>query len=446
MQDRWGLLYQEFITLAKKGNAEVIGMEDYPKIINDINEIYFRVYKKDKYYLVPQLLQELQIEFDLINNETEITVGDNLEKNQTRLQELSDNLLRYNFRFEQLENEVLHEKEKLKQYIQQKKNVEEDLSKNKSAQKMHNLGGQVHSSISSSICPTCGQNIKDSLLPADVDRVPMQIGENINFLSSQQKMIEVYVNSQRKSIIEKETIVSEYGNYLTALRQQIRNIKKDLVADDRVPSEELIERKINTKRSIAFYAEMVENINELKKKLKKMSKEWDDIKRSEANMAGNFFSTLDAQKLEFMEGYFLSLMKKFNYQSKDKDAIKISREKYLPVIEVKLPNERPKTYDIRFDSSGSDHIRCMWAYYIALLGTSNKFSGNHPNLLIFDEPQQQSASTTDFHEFLDELSKSDTSQSIVFASFQNSLSDFVQATQDLNFNRIDGNGMFIVKT
>lgn len=108
----------------------------------------------------------------------------------------------------------------------------------------------------------------------------------------------------------------------------------------------------------------------------------------------------------------------------------------MPVIEIKLPNEKPKSYDIRFDSSGSDLIRCMWAYYIALMSTSIQLGGNHPKLLMFDEPQQQSASTADFHEFLKSLSEKKNAQSIVFASFQNSQADFYAALTIWIFTRL----------
>ena len=445
LQEKWTLLYQDFNKLAAKSNAELVGMGEFPNIINNISEVYFRISRKDKTYLIHQLIEELQLEYEQLTKETEITVGDNVEKNQTRLQELTDNLSRYNFRYEKLQTEVYQEKEKLKQYIIQKREVSENLVNNKAAQKMLKLGGEIQSPIATNQCPTCGQGIKDILLPDSVDQIPMQIEENINFLSSQYKMIDVFVNSQRKQVIEKETIISQYDTYLMQLRAQIRGIKKDLVSDDRIPSEELIERKINTKKLIAIYEETSDKVEELKKTLQQLSKEWESIKNTETRLSGDFFSSEDLDKLNYLQTYFLQLMKNFNYQSKEKDSIKISKEKYLPVIEVKLPNEKPKTYDIRFDSSGSDHIRCMWSYYIALLATSNKKNGNHPKLLLFDEPQQQSASTADFHEFLKELANFNDSQSIVFASFQNSKEDFNAATQGIDFNKIETDRKFINK-
>jgi hypothetical protein len=445
VQDRWKDLFEQFKRLGLKASAEIVGIEDDPRIINNFSEVYFRVFRNHKYYLVPELIHELQEEYEQILKQTDITVGENVGINQQRLQQFNDNLLRLNLRHEQLEDEIIYEREKLKQYILQKKNVEEDLRKNKSAEKMIKLGGEVGSAIALNHCPTCGQTTKDSLLPAEVDQIPMKIEENINFLTSKLKMIEIVVASQRKKLIDKETVNTDYRNRVSHLRQQIRSLKRDLVSDDRLPSEELIERKINLKKLIGFYIDILENIEDLKIKLKTLSNEWEEIKKYEASLLGDFFTPLDREKIQFLEEAFLELLRKFNYQSKDKDTIRISREKYLPVIEVKLPNEKSKTYDIRFDSSGSDHIRCMWAYYIALLKTSNKYGGTHPKLLIFDEPQQQSASTTDFHEFLNELSSLSDSQAIVFASFQNSLADFKAATKSLVFHKIESDSKFVQK-
>ena len=310
---------------------------------------------------------------------------------------------------------------------------------------MQRLGGDLDSKIASNLCPTCGQGINDSLLPAGIDQVPMQISENINFLSSQLKMLQAFINNQRSNIREKDQILAEYTNRLTQIRQEIRNLKRDLVSDERLPSEELIERKLNLKRSVKFYLEFIERGEVLKKRLIELSSSWEKAKQKEAKLSGDFFSSLDREKLDTLQRAFLSLLHDFNYQSKDKGSIKISPEKYLPVIEVKLPNEKPKSYDIRFDSSGSDHIRCMWAYYIALAKSSKLLGGNHPKILIFDEPQQQSASTDDFRAFLKELSGNMDIQTIVFASFQNSQDDFKKATQGLNFNKIEGDGKFVKK-
>ncbi|MGM9475282.1 AAA family ATPase [Pedobacter sp. GSP4] len=443
LQDKWSILFEDFESLSEKASCEIVGLEAYPVIINDISTVYFRISRDERLILIPELIEELSDDLESLEQQVKTTVGENLEGNQKRLNDLNEALVRIGFRQQQLEEETFHEKEKYKQYLIQGKAVLEDLDKNKSAEKMLKLGGEIDASVAKSLCPTCGQDMHDSLLPPDVDQVPMQIADNINFLTSQHKMLEAFIKSQRSKIKEQENTLAEYANRLTQIRQEIRNIKRDLVTDERLPSEELIERKINLRRRIQYYVEFLERADILKNRLLKLSEEWEAIKTKESNSAGDFFSSLDRKKLDELQEIFLKLLRRFNYASKDQNSIKISVDKYLPVIEVKLPNEKAKTYDLRFDSSGSDHIRCMWAYYIALQETSMHKNGNHPNLLLFDEPQQQSASNTDFHEFLKYLSEGNNAQYLVFASFQNSQKDFEDATRGLKFKRIHPEGKFI---
>lgn len=189
-------------------------MEAYPIIINNPGEIYFRIFRNDRYVLVGDLIEELTDEVDNLDHQSAYTVGENLEINQSRLATLNDSLLKIGFRSQQLSDELLYEKEKFRQYAHQIQTIQEDLEKNKSAEKMLKLGGDVHAQIAASICPTCGQGIHDSLLPSDVDQIPMQIAENISFLTSQLKMLETFNNSQRSKIREKDNILAEYTNRL----------------------------------------------------------------------------------------------------------------------------------------------------------------------------------------------------------------------------------------
>lgn len=76
------------------------------------------------------------------------------------------------------------------------------------------------------------------------------------------------------------------------------------------------------------------------------------------------------------------------------DAIQISEESYLPIIEE---------FDMKFDSSASDNIRAIWAYTIALMQTSIEKKGNHPGVVIFDEPNQHSIISEDMEKFFNSL-------------------------------------------
>lgn len=55
------------------------------------------------------------------------------------------------------------------------------------------------------------------------------------------------------------------------------------------------------------------------------------------------------------------------------------------------------------ESSASDNIRAIWAYTLELLQTSEKQIGNHPGVLIFDEPTQHSIGSEDTKAFFEIL-------------------------------------------
>ena len=114
----------------------------------------------------------------------------------------------------------------------------------------------------------------------------------------------------------------------------------------------------------------------------------------------------DETKVHALEENFKDNLKRFNYTSTSNIAgIKISRDNYMPIID---------NFDMKFDSSASDNIRAIWAYTLALLQTSLKTEGNHPGLIIFDEPAQHSIGAEDAKALFDTIvSLSKNSQIII---------------------------------
>jgi hypothetical protein len=76
----------------------------------------------------------------------------------------------------------------------------------------------------------------------------------------------------------------------------------------------------------------------------------------------------------------------------------------LAVAEVRISLDtyepQAENLNLKADVSASDLIRLHWAYLIGLLEVGTQATGNHPGLLIFDEPQQQSVEENAFREML----------------------------------------------
>jgi hypothetical protein len=224
------------------------------------------------------------------------------------------------------------------------------------------------------------------------------------------------------------------------IRQNIRALKRELISDERLPSEVEIERRLSLRNKIIFYVKLVDEFNNLKNSIIDLSKEWAIFIGREKYLPSDFYSTQDRKKISDLESSFLTLLGKFNYSSQSGERIRISMDKYLPVVETKIGDDKIKQYDIKYDSSGSDFVRAIWAYTCALKRVSDTNNTNHPKLLMLDEPQQQSASINDFRTLLTELSGYKDCQVLVFASFNNSDEDYTNSTRGLQFrlNKIDG--------
>lgn len=436
LSSRWQNLFSKFQNLADRSGGKLVGLENNPSIINSYGGIYISLIKDDKSITLSDLNEIQKSELASLETQQTVTVGNNINKNEEALNKLNDRLNQVSLNFELLSPEVNFDREKLKQYEKQIATVQDDLRKNKGALKVNRLGGELPAETAKNICPTCEQDLKDSLLPSDIRQVPMRIEDNISYLDSQERMISVYIEGQKKNIQEKENRLKEYQAVALEVRQQIRDLKKELIQDERLPSVIEIEKRIDLKRRVEFFNKVLESFSPLIEDLKSLSAEYGRILNSESNLPKDFFSSLDRQKLATLKDNFIQLLRVFNYQSKPFDAIRISQDTYLPVAQK---TDAEQFYNIKFDSSASDFIRCIWAYTTALLKTSIAYDTNHPRLLVFDEPKQQDMSKDSFRSFLTELSKFTEQQVILFASFENSDSSFAEATDGLTFsiNKID---------
>lgn len=75
---------------------------------------------------------------------------------------------------------------------------------------------------------------------------------------------------------------------------------------------------------------------------------------------------------------------------------------------------------MKFDSSASDGIRTIWAFTLALLQVSVEKDGNHPGVIIFDEPAQQSIVSEDMNSFIQSVSEVSPQCQIIMAITLNS--------------------------
>lgn len=114
---------------------------------------------------------------------------------------------------------------------EQLKQVEEDLIKNKDAGRLKNLGLEMDLNLAKDICPTCYQEIKDSLLPKQIEQIPMNIDDNIQFLQSQKNMMQLSISANEETLLKKQDLMQHYRTEINELRKNIRILKRERISD-----------------------------------------------------------------------------------------------------------------------------------------------------------------------------------------------------------------------
>lgn len=151
----------------------------------------------------------------------------------------------------------------------------------------------------------------------------------------------------------------------------------------------------------------------------------------------------DEAKISMFQKQFRANAGSFGYESAPIEEIDISRTTLVPGLsQLELREIRT---DIKSDSSASDFVRLIWSYLIALYQTSShpSFPGNHPKLLLLDEPGQHSMAVDSQHALLIQLAGESGLQSIVTASFDESETVFQQATSNVSYTLIEWDGKLI---
>ncbi|WP_164671220.1 hypothetical protein [Pectobacterium brasiliense] len=150
------------------------------------------------------------------------------------------------------------------------------------------------------------------------------------------------------------------------------------------------------------------------------------------------YTVNDIKKLKDLNASFKTLASDFGYRSAPVSDVEINYDTLSPFLSgLELREIKTKEkIDLKTDSSASDFVRLIWSYLISVFIASKKNNGNHPGVIIFDEPAQHSMGTNGFNKLLRTLASQHGLQSIVAASFDESEEVFTESTRGVNYNLI----------
>jgi len=289
--------------------------------------------------------------------------------------------------YEKFETETV-EAESLQQRID---SINDDLRKYKDLRKVRNLGSNDQPEVATGHCPTCHQELSDSLLDTAKKAVPMTVDQNVSFYEEQIQLFTAVHSNAIHSIETAEKDLRAQRAEVTRLRERIRDIRETLVSASSSPSIEAISERIRLQERIGRVETQQQVFEEHMADLAQLASEWLEVQERLKKLPKGALSERDQEKISMWQDSFHQQLTRYKMGSLDINEVKISLDTYEPEAE---------RLNLKADVSASDLIRLHWAYLLGLLEVGTQDTGNHPGLLIFDEPQQQSVEENAFREML----------------------------------------------
>lgn len=392
IKNAWGILIKDIMNACNRETCDILGLPMKPCVLTKIDLTGIHILKDKKNIL--DFIKQLKSERNEIEK-IRPKVVDNFDELQRELDETERTIDSYEEDMKWLRERIVQEKSVIKVLSGNLEIIDNDLRNNKDAAKLRKLGSELNCLTSKNICPVCQQNISDSLLPQVEGIEIMSIDENIRHLQAQKEMLEYARESHKQTSTDMDQRLQMLQGKVFTLRRLAKALRSDLYAVDDNLSEALVYKKIELQTRIDYLEGLIKFVEDEKNKFEKLSDDWKKYLQAKKELPQNKFSENDMKKIKLLREQFVDNLEKYGYKSViDKKEINISEDNYLPVIEK---------FDMKFDSSASDNIRGIWAYTVALLQVSISMKGNHPTVLIFDEPVQHSIVPNDMEKFLDSI-------------------------------------------
>lgn len=386
----WKNIFDDINRNAIRESCSVSGLPIQPKIMSDNDYKAISVKTVDKTTL-ENAISELQGEHDSIKCLKPRNI-DNFDSLNNELQTISETINSFELKASECHEQIILSRSAVVQAERSLEIVTRDLRNNKDAAKLQSMGSIVGCKISKNICPTCNQKIDDSLLHLGNDIPIMSIEENIRHLEGQKSVLEFTRDSHKTNIEQLSLVKNDLQSRLVTLRRLAQTIRSDIYSTETEWSEFVVQKLVEIESKIRGYVQLQSFIEQKLEEIRKLSNRWKKYKEEYEKLSKKEVSDLDAEVIRAFKNNFVNNLRKYKYKSApDIDAVDIPIETCLPLIDG---------FDMKFDSSASDNIRIIWSFTIALLQTSLAKMGNHPGIIIFDEPAQHSIVTSDMESLI----------------------------------------------
>ncbi|MFE9970860.1 hypothetical protein ACFYRD_08915 [Streptomyces hirsutus] len=283
--------------------------------------------------------------------------------------------------------------------------LEEDLRKHKDALLLQRLGSSDSLATSYEICPTCGQSLPDGF---EITDYPLTIEDNIAHLEKELGTFRSMSLDAARAAEVSQARVYRLREELEDLRTAIRSQKDALISPNSLPDAAALADRVRLEAKVNALRAVRDSIESSIDELDSLAVTWRRNKEILTALKGRELTASDDTKIRSLRTSLVSQLEAYGFRSLVPHSIDISKKTYRPIHEG---------FDLGFDLSASDMIRVIWAYLFSFMEVSREYRGNHPQVLIFDEPRQQEAARPSFQQLLSRAAMNGAAGSqIIFAT------------------------------
>lgn len=284
--------------------------------------------------------------------------------------------------------------------------IKEDIQRNKDARTLRKLGSRKESELDHGSCPVCHQSVADSLVPLAPGQAVMSLDENIEFLGEQSRTFEGVLEQSKRVVSARRLQVQAARTEIGQLRDRIRYLRQTLVSDDRSHSIAAVYERLELERDLKQDLRFSDSFAEAVTGFISLANDWKALQTAFGELPNDDLSAEDHRKLELWGSSIRQQLKEYGFRSVSFSEIELSPFTYRPEIEG---------FELQTTISASDLIRTIWAYQYGMLEVAREVPTNHPGMLIFDEPRQQSTRDVSFVALLKRASHASTfGQQVIF--------------------------------
>jgi len=273
--------------------------------------------------------------------------------------------------------------------------VASDLRRYADLEKLRQLGSDADLHMSRDTCPTCKQRVTGSLVGQSAKEPVLNERESIDYLKQKEQVYRVVRNQLVRRRDQVDSVVAALDRELTEARQVSEALRRTLDDDSRLPSRALLEELLRLERKVKVTMEVIDTTAEWQTKLELMAERGVEI-RALLKSVGKGTSQRDRGIQNMLSVEFPRYCAEFGVAQLESSGLAVNEDTFFPFSESHAGK-------LQYELSASDAVRAAWSYRLAVLSSSTRFEGNHPGLLVLDEPRQQSAKLGSFSRLLGEM-------------------------------------------